>query len=266
MAEPQVAHFPWPSPLVRGLLVRRFGRFMAEVDLDADRKRVTAHCVNTGRMEGLTRPGRVVWLSPAENPDRRLRWTWELVQLDDGTMVGTNTAAPNRMVKALLEGGLIRGFAGARWQAEVRLGEDHRADFWHPGPRGGHFVEVKNCHLVYPDGRAYFPDSVSARAAAHMRALAGVVRDGGKASVIFVVQRADARAVRPSDVHDPDYADAAREAAAAGVRFRALRVAPSPDGLTVLDLIPVELKPYATAKPARWREELRAESPAWERA
>jgi len=115
---------------------------------------------------------------------------------------------------------------------------------------------VKNCHLVYPDGGAYFPDSVSVRAAGHLRELATVVAAGDRASVLFTVQREDARFLRPSRLHDPAFAAAATEAAAAGVRFRALTIAPRPDGFHFLGALPVRLGPYATEPLEAFREAL----------
>ena len=139
-----------------------------------------------------------------------------------------------------------------------------RVDFRLTAPGVVHDVEVKNCHLVYPDHRAYFPDSISTRATKHLRALIKERRRGVEATVIFVVQRGDARCVRPSDVHDADFGLAARKAAAAGVRFRALRATPTDEGLQVLGTLPVDLDPYGLDRPARWRESLRPQS-GWER-
>jgi sugar fermentation stimulation protein A len=147
---------------------------------------------------------------------------------------------------------------------EFRINEHSRCDFWMREARGQHYVEVKNCHLVYPDRRGYFPDSVSDRAAKHLRELSELVAAGHKATVLFVVQRADARSVRPSDAHDPAFATAAREAQAAGVRFRALLVRPTVEALIVEKLIPADIKPYATTRTDRWRAQNRALAPAWE--
>jgi sugar fermentation stimulation protein A len=254
---------PHRAPLVRGRLLGRYNRFLADVQLD-DGRVVTAHCVNTGRMEGLTGRGSVVWLSPAPaGRARRLAWTWEISE-KDGVMVGTNTAQPNRIVGELLARRILPGLDD--WQsmvAERRLDAHNRVDFWLEGAGRQTFIEVKNCHLVYPDGRGYFPDSVSTRAARHMGELAGLVAAGHRAVVIFTAQRADTVAMRPSDAHDPEYAAAARAAAAAGVEFRAVRIRPTPAALEVIDEIPVELEPYDVAAPADWRVEGRGTGPAW---
>lgn len=215
-------------------------------------------------MEGLTLPGRTVWISPATNPKRKLRYTWEMVDVD-GVMVGANTAMPNRLAGELLRRRLLPGLDD--WTAlepEKKINARSRTDFLLTTPGGAHFVEVKNCHLVYPDRRGYFPDSVSARAARHMEELRQLVKEGHRATVLFTGQRADTGAIRPSDAHDPEYARAAREAAKAGVHFRALRIRPTPEALVVEKEIPVELEPYDLAGPRRWREQYRAEAPAWQ--
>jgi sugar fermentation stimulation protein A len=124
--------------------------------------------------------------------------------------------------------------------------------------RRQHFIEVKNCHLVYPDGRGYFPDAVSERATHHLMELMRVVENGHRATVLFTVQHPVARSLRPSDAHDPVFAQTARQAAAAGVRFRALLIEPTLEGLVVHRTIPVDLKPYATRRQERWRHTFRS--------
>jgi sugar fermentation stimulation protein A len=253
---------PFHAPLVEGRLVRRYHRFLADVDLGG--RVVVAHCVNSGRMEGLVERGLRVWLSPAANPARKLAWTWELVEVG-GVLVGANTAIPNTLVGAMLRARALPGFRAHRGVvAEAPHGPLSRVDFSVSMPGGAHLVEVKNCHLAYPDGRGYFPDSVSERGTKHLRELAAHARKGGKATVLFTVQRADAVAVRPSDVHDPAFAQAARRAARAGVRFRALRVVPTLEGLRVEGELPVDLEPYELDAPRRFSRALAASS-GWER-
>lgn len=98
---------PWPAPLVEAALVRRYDRFLADVSL-ASGETVTAHCVNSGSMEGLVRPGARVWLSPALSPTRKLRWTWSIIEVD-GVLVGADTSLPNRLVKSMLEARALHG-------------------------------------------------------------------------------------------------------------------------------------------------------------
>lgn len=240
-----------PRPLLEGRLVRRYKRFLADVELD-DIGLVTAHCVNTGAMEGLTAPGNRVWLSRADNPDRKLKFTWELVEVD-GQVIGANTAVPNQVVGHLLRAGSIPWLAGYDTvRPEQRYGTNSRIDFLLEKGTRRLFLEVKNCHLVYPDNRAYFPDSVSARAAAHLEELATVADTKTRAHVLFFCQVPAAKALRPSDLHDPAFAATARRVAREGVRFSALSVAQYPDRTVVQGRIPVELRPYSTRRIAKW--------------
>ncbi len=252
---------PRTRTLQEGVLIRRYKRFLADVEL-TDGRLVTAHCVNTGAMEGLTQPGIRVWVSAAQNPARKLAFTWELAEVG-GLIYGVDTSAPNRFVRDLLSRRLLPWLADYdELAAEKRYpGTLRRADFWMRSGEREVWIEVKNCHLVYPDSRAYFPDCVSDRAAAHMRELAAMTREGEgrvSAETLFFVQTPGATAVRPSDVHDPVFAEAARTAALAGVRFSALLVLQTPEKTVIEARIPVDLKPYATDCVAGWREEARS--------
>jgi len=235
--------------------VQRYDRFVADVEFD-NGTIVRSHCVNPGRMEGLVRPGARAWVSPApEGSKRKLRWTLELLELDSRT-IGANTQMPNRIAEFLIRERQIPGLK--RWQSlerEVRYGEHSRIDLLLRGVTD-HLVEVKNCHLVYPDQRAYFPDSVSDRATRHLQELAREVRTGKRATVLFILQRTDGIALRPSRVHDPAFADAATQAAKAGVRFLAARVDPRPEGFLFAGTLPVDLTDYDLAKVQGYRAQL----------
>lgn len=234
---------PHQRPLREGRFLQRFDRFIATVELDG--AVVEAHCVNPGKMEGLVRSGCRAWVSgvPRESK-RKLRYTLELLEID-GVFIGANTVTPNRLAEAAIRGGQVPGLKRFReLRREVRYGEKSRVDLLMTQGKKEHLIEVKNCHLVYPDGGAYFPDSVSVRAAGHLEELAREVVAGRRATVLFVLQHEQGQFLRPSRLHDPAFADAAAHAAKAGVRFRAIKVAPMPDGFHVLGTVPVDLRPY----------------------
>ena len=163
-----------PQPLYPGRLLRRYQRFLADVELD-DGSIVTAHCPNSGSMKGCNLPGSPVLLSCSDKPGRRLKFTWELV-MADGLWVGINTGLPNLLVREGIENGAIselRGYASIR--PEVRYGEEKsRIDLLLEGDKGRCFVEVKNVTLV-DDGKAFFPDAVTTRGQKHLRELMEVV-------------------------------------------------------------------------------------------
>ncbi|MDP4003450.1 DNA/RNA nuclease SfsA [Methylobacterium sp. NEAU K] len=233
------------APLAPGRLVQRYKRFLADIDT-AD-GRVTAHCPNPGAMLGLNTPGRPVLLSRSANPARKLPLTWELVEADlpgGPQWVGINTLRPNALVAEAFRAGAIAPLAGHDvLRPEVRYAQASRVDFLASGATDGPcHVEVKNCHMMRRAGLAEFPDCVAARSARHMRDLAQVVAEGGRALVIIVVQmRAEAFDVA-RDI-DPAFDRAFREARRAGVEVRAYRCDVSPAGVAIADEIPVVTPP-----------------------
>ena len=249
--------FRWPV-LHEGRLVRRYERFIAEVRIG--RRIVRAHCVNPGRMEGMVVPGARVWLSEA--PGRHLPWTWELVELE-GRLVGANTSLPNRLVGELLRRGSLAGLEGVA-QAERVFGRGHRVDFLVEQPSGAHYVEVKNCHLVYPDLCGYFPDSVSERATGHVEALTRLVKKGLKATVLFTLLRDDPRLLRPSGLHDPAFALAMRRAVSAGLSARAVRLVPTLEGIRFDGEVPVDVSGVDLTATRTWSTSYDSTS-GWER-
>lgn len=150
-----------PCPLLRGTLIQRYKRFLADVRLD-DGQLVTATCPNTGSMIGLAVPGMVVWLSQSDKPTRKYRHTWELVEVDLGagpTLVGINTGHPNKLVAEALEARRVRALAGyPTIRREVRYGRNSRIDLLlECGKKGLCYVEIKNVHLSRRHGVAEFP-------------------------------------------------------------------------------------------------------------
>jgi sugar fermentation stimulation protein A len=205
-------------PLVRGVLVRRYKRFLADVMLE-DGREVTAHCANPGAMLGLNAPGQTVWLEPNDDPRRKLRFAWRLVELGGGHFAGIDTAAPNRIVAEALAAGAVPALAAYRAiRPEVRYGTASRVDFLATSPGlPDAFVEVKNVHLRRAGDWAEFPDCVTARGAKHLRELAAVAQAGARAVMLYVVQRTDCGRVRLAEDLDPTYAASFRAARAAGV-------------------------------------------------
>jgi len=209
------------QPLFHGTLIRRYQRFLADIELD-DGSLVTAHTPNTGSMQGCARPGSRVVLSKSANPGRKYPHSWELVHTD-GLWVGINTLLPNRLVKEGIENGTICELAGYQQiRAEVAYGSGSRIDLLLSGASGTCYVEVKNVTLVQ-DRCALFPDAVSARGQKHLKELMEVVRQGHRGVNLFVVQRGDGDSVSPADAIDPAYGALLREAAQAGVELLAYR-------------------------------------------
>lgn len=229
------------SPLVPARLERRYKRFLADVTL-ADGTQVTAHCPNTGSMLGVAEPGSRVWLLHQPSPTRKYAWAWELTELADGTRVGVNTHRSNALVAEAVGNGTIATLAGyAQLAREVKYGtEGSRIDLLLTDPsRPDCYVEVKNVTAAVSDGVALFPDAVSERGTKHLRELMGVVAAGGRAVLVFCVQRDDVTEVRPADAIDPLYGRTLREAIAQGVEAIAWRATLSAEAVALTTEVPV---------------------------
>ena len=210
----------FPTPLIRGTLIKRYQRFLADVALESGAL-VTAHCANPGSMLSVNAAGAEVWLSESPNPSRKLRYTWELIRVAR-TLVGINTAHPNRLVEEAIGEDAIPELAGyANLRREVRYGTNSRVDLLLEGPkRPPCYVEVKNVTMKRDLARsapAEFPDSVTARGAKHLVELSKISEKGGRAVMFFLVSRADALAFAPAADIDPVYAQALARAHAQGV-------------------------------------------------
>lgn len=211
------------APLVSGRLVKRYKRFLADVVLDDGGEEITAHCANPGSMLGLKEPGSRVWLSRSDNPKRKLKYSWEVIEAD-GALVGINTAHPNKLVEEALTEGRIRELAGYETlRREVKYGKNSRIDILlQQADDSKTYVEVKNVHLMREAGLAEFPDSVTARGAKHLGELAEMVREGHRAAMVFLVQRPDCAKLSLASDIDPTYAEAFEAARQAGVETYAI--------------------------------------------
>ena len=231
--------------LVQGVLIRRYKRFLADVRLD-DGREVTAHCPNSGSMKTVAIPGNRALVSPANNPKRKLKWTWEVAYVGDGSVPAlVNTVLPNRVVREGIELGTIPELAGYDTiRPEVPYGERSRIDLLLTGadlPET--YVEVKNVTLLqdHEPGVARFPDAVTTRGTRHLRELMAVVAAGGRGVLVFHTARGDAQEVRPADTIDPTYGETLREAHSAGVEVLAYRVRVTPEEAVIERRLPVVL-------------------------
>ncbi len=232
-----------PAPLLRGQLIQRYKRFLADVRLD-DGRLVTATCANTGSMLGLTAPGSVVWLSESDSPTRKYRHTWELVEADLGkgpTLVGINTGHPNKLVAEAIAARRIRALAGyPGLRREVKYGRNSRIDLLLECPtKGSCYVEIKNVHLARRHGLAEFPNSVTERGVKHLSEMSDMVRQGHRAVMVFLIQRGDARRLAFARDIDPTYGAAFDAATAAGVEAIALRCKMATEEIVVDKPVPI---------------------------
>ncbi|MGF1527361.1 MAG: DNA/RNA nuclease SfsA [Candidatus Competibacterales bacterium] len=221
----------YPKPLIPATLLRRYRRFLADVQLP-DGREITVHCPNTGRLLGCCAPGMRVWLSHHDAKNRKYAHTWELVEVE-GVMVGINTALPNRLVAESLAQGHIPPLARyCHQRREVAYGNRSRVDFVLEDDAGGVcHLEVKNVNAAVSRGIALFPDAVTARGTRHLQDLAQVVAQGGRSVIFFCVQRGDVTEVRPADAIDPVYGQTLRQVLGVGVEAMAFDTHVSPEGV-----------------------------------
>lgn len=239
-------------PLSTGRLIRRYKRFLADVQLD-DGPVITAACPNTGTMLGLNEPGARVWLSTSDSQTRKYRYTWEMIETDAGrgpTLVGINPSRPNSIVAETIAAGQIPELSGYQtMRREVRYGVASRIDLLLEGATAAPpcYVEIKNVHLMRKPGLAEFPDSRTERGAKHLRELADMARSGCRAVMVFLAQRADAEEFAVAGDIDPAYAAAFRAARTAGVEMLCYRCVLSPDQILVERRIPARTERLAIA-------------------
>lgn len=228
------------TPLVPARLIRRYKRFLADFTLE-DGREITAHCANPGSMMGLKEPGLKAWLEPNDDPKKKLKFGWRLVDHENGHFTGVDTSLPNRMLKTALQDGALPELAQyGEVRAEVPYAEGSRVDFLLSGeglPNA--YVEVKSVTLCRETGLAEFPDSVTARGAKHMRDLAGVAQAGHRAVILFLVQRTDCTEVSIADDIDPAYGAAFQSALSQGVEVIARACQISPQGVWLGQDLPV---------------------------
>ncbi|MCP3969466.1 MAG: DNA/RNA nuclease SfsA [Rhodobacteraceae bacterium] len=229
----------FPTPLVPARLIRRYKRFLADMELESGHE-VTAHCANPGSMLGLKQPGMRCWLEPNDDPKKKLKFGWRLIDHENGHFTGVDTTLPNRMLRAALTAHQVPELAA--WpvvRPEVKYGQKSRVDFLLTGDgMPDAYVEVKSVTLSRSPGLAEFPDSVTTRGARHMDELAAMASQGHRAVVFFLVQRADCTHVRVAEDIDPAYAAAFTRARAAGVELLSYDCKVSPKGVSLGRPIP----------------------------
>ena len=231
-------------PLTRGRILRRYQRFLADVELPGGEV-VTAHCPNTGSMSGCWKPGAPAEISASDNPKRKLKWTLERVDMGQG-WVGVNTGRTNQVMTWFLERGQVPGLDGytglRREPAYLAPGfPKSRFDALLSGSgRRDCYVEVKNTTL-YTEGAIRFPDAVTERGRKHLLLLEHAVSEGRRGVILFAVNRPEGEVFSPARLIDPDYADTLSDVTAKGVEALAVRIRHTPKGVRMGGLLPVDL-------------------------
>jgi sugar fermentation stimulation protein A len=210
----------FPDPLIRGTLIKRYKRFLTDVELE-DGTVVIAHCANPGSMLSVNDAGAEVWLSPARNPDRKLKFTWELIRIGR-SLVGINTALPNGLVEEAIKKNVIKELSGYDTiRREVKYGKNSRIDLLLESPnKPPCYVEVKSVTMKRDrskQGLYEFPDSVTSRGTKHLNELSDMVKGGARAVMMYLAQRQDGQAFTIAGDIDPEYEKTLKTARKSGV-------------------------------------------------
>jgi sugar fermentation stimulation protein A len=225
--------------LIPGRLIKRYKRFLADVELESG-EIVTAHCPNTGSMRNCCDPGSRVWLLDSDNPKRKLRYTWELVEVEGQYLACINTNRANHLVKEAILDCRIPELAGydellterpygaENSRIDLLLKREGTADC---------YVEVKNVTLLTEGGVGFFPDAVTARGQKHLRELISVVEEGNRAVLLFNVAHTGIQRIAPAWDIDFKYSSILQQAIELGVEVLAYRAAISPESITVYERI-----------------------------
>lgn len=233
------ATLPWPE-LIEGVLIRRYQRFKADIRL-ASGTVITAHCANTGRMTACCEPGQPAYVSQHDNPKRKLKYSWQLIQMPT-SLVGVNTSVPNQLVaKAIEKGRILACPEPVRVEREVPIGPHSRLDIAvHMPERPSVYIEIKNCTWV-EKGVARFPDAVTVRGTKHLSVLQQLVAEGHRCLMLYLIQRMDAHVFKPAAAIDPQYEKALRTAHANGVEAMAYDVHIDTQKISLRHRLPVEI-------------------------
>ena len=198
------------NKLISGLLIKRYKRFF--VDIKIKNQVITAHCPNTGSMYGLLKKGNKVWISKSNNPNRKLKYTLEIIE-NDKSKVGVNTHSSNKIVHDALKNNLIDEFKNLlEIKTETKFGTNTRFDFLVLKKKDKSFIEVKNVTLCRKKEIAEFPDAVTSRGLKHINELVKASKKNYKIYILYLIQRDDCKSFTIAKDIDPNYANALTKA------------------------------------------------------
>ena len=205
------------NSLIKGKLIKRYKRFFADVEVN--NKVVTAHCPNTGSMLGLLNKGNDVWISKADDPKRKLKYTLEMIKSNQ-KIIGVNTHRANRIVEHGLKNKLFKEFRSIKnIKPEFKYSDDTRFDFL----CDKNLIEVKNVTLFRKKDVAEFPDAITSRGSKHLKKLTESINLGYKPYVLFLVQIQNISKFKIAKDIDSDYYNNFTEAKKNGLKFIAYR-------------------------------------------
>jgi len=198
------------NELISGLLIKRYKRFF--VDIKIKNQIITAHCPNTGSMSGLLSEGNKVWISKSDNPNRKLKYTLEIIENGE-TKVGVNTHSSNKIVHHALKNNLIKELKDlSEIKPETKFGTNTRFDFLVFRKNYKAFIEVKNVTLSRKKKIAEFPDAITTRGLKHINELLKASKKNYKIFILYLIQRDDCNSFTIAKDIDPAYGAALTKA------------------------------------------------------
>ena len=193
------------NKLISGHFIKRYKRFF--VDVKVKDKVITAHCPNTGSMYGLLKKGNKVWLTKSNNPNRKLSFTLQIIEVDK-SKVGVNTHFTNKIVLHALKNNLIKEFdKKIQIKPETKFGNNTRLDFLITKNKFKAFIEVKNVTLSRNKGSAEFPDAITTRGLKHINELIKASKKGYKIFILYLIQRDDCNYFKIAKDIDQEYSN-----------------------------------------------------------
>ncbi len=210
-------------PLITAYLIERYKRFIVKARLQGGQE-ILAHCPNTGSMQGCSQPGQPIYISNAQNPNRKLKYTWELIQMP-ASLVGINTMFANKIVQEALDNKRIKQLKEySRSRPEVKTSAKHRIDFLLQGNKNANcYLEVKSCTWV-DNGLARFPDARTIRGQKHLQELCTLQKQGHSTAILYLIQREDASVFNPASSIDQQYVEQLKKAKDSGTQVLAYDV------------------------------------------
>lgn len=228
------------ASVIRGQFCSRPNRFLAVVRIGGQEEIV--HVKNTGRCRELLIPECTVYLSRNDNPNRKTKYDLIAVEKQrEGKpplLINLDSQIPNAAAAEWLETGSLFS-ANAVFRREVTHGSS-RFDFSIMDGNIQSFLEVKGVTLEQ-DGIALFPDAPTLRGVKHLQELTACQQAEIPAYLLLVIQMKEIRAFRPNDAMHPQFGEALRRAAAAGVTLLARDCIVTPDSITIDAPVPIQL-------------------------
>ena len=199
--------------------IKRYKRFFVDVELN--KKKVTVHCPNSGSMQGLLNEGNQAWISKSDNPNRKLKYTIEIIN-DGNSNVGVNTHRANRIVEEALQNKKFKELKKyTSIKREAKFSKETRFDFLLENKNKKAFLEVKNVTLSRDKGISEFPDAVTTRGKKHLVHLQDAIKQGYETYLLFLIQREDPKSMKIANDIDPEYFEEIKKAKKNGVKILA---------------------------------------------